>query len=84
MAMALERALALDVEGEILVVTNHEQAALVAASCKGLSTADKSRIVVLGEPKARNTAPAVDKKEEEGAAEGAATEAPKAAEKKSN
>lgn len=59
MAMALERALALDVEGEILVVTNHEQAALVAASCKGLSTADKSRIVVLGEPKARNTAPAV-------------------------
>jgi mannose-1-phosphate guanylyltransferase/mannose-6-phosphate isomerase len=59
MALALERALALNVAGEILVVTNHEQAALVADSCKGLSTADKGRIVVLGEPQARNTAPAV-------------------------
>lgn len=59
MAMALERAFALDVEGEILVVTNHEQAALVAAACMGLSASEKGRIVVLGEPRARNTAPAV-------------------------
>jgi mannose-1-phosphate guanylyltransferase len=59
MAMALERASALDVEGEILVVTNHEQATLVAEACSGLSAADKRRIVVLGEPRARNTAPAV-------------------------
>ncbi len=59
MAMALERAFALEAEGEILVVTNHEQAALVAASCAGLSSAEKDRIVVLGEPAARNTAPAV-------------------------
>ena len=59
MAMALERALALDVRGEILVVTNHEQAALVAATCAGLSAAAKNKVVVLGEPQARNTAPAV-------------------------
>ncbi|MFH2115816.1 MAG: mannose-1-phosphate guanylyltransferase [Spirochaetota bacterium] len=59
MAMALERAIALEAEGEILVVTNHEQAALVATACTGLSSADKDRIVVLGEPAARNTAPAV-------------------------
>jgi len=59
MAMALERALALDVEGEILVVTNHEQAPLVAAACAGLSRVEKGKIVVLGEPSARNTAPAV-------------------------
>jgi mannose-1-phosphate guanylyltransferase len=59
MAMALERARALDVAGEILVVTNHEQASLVAGTCKGLSAAEKGRIVVLGEPSARNTAPAV-------------------------
>jgi mannose-1-phosphate guanylyltransferase len=59
MAMALERAFALEPEGEILVVTNHEQAALVATSCAGLSAAEKDRIVVLGEPAARNTAPAV-------------------------
>jgi mannose-1-phosphate guanylyltransferase/mannose-1-phosphate guanylyltransferase/mannose-6-phosphate isomerase len=59
MAMALERAFALEVDGEILVVTNHEQAPLVAAACAGLTTAEKDRIVVLGEPAARNTAPAV-------------------------
>ncbi|MGD9941104.1 MAG: mannose-1-phosphate guanylyltransferase [Clostridia bacterium] len=59
MAMALERAFALEVEGEILVVTNHAQAALVATACAGLSAAEKDRIVVLGEPAARNTAPAV-------------------------
>ena len=59
LAMALERAFALDVEGEILVVTNHEQAALVADACAGLTQAKKDRIVVLGEPAARNTAPAV-------------------------
>jgi mannose-1-phosphate guanylyltransferase len=59
MAMALERALALEVDGEILVVTSHEQASLVAAACSGLLQADRDKIVVLGEPRARNTAPAV-------------------------
>lgn len=59
MAMALERALALQAPGEILVVTNHAQAELVTLACDGLSRRDKNRIVVLGEPQARNTAPAV-------------------------
>jgi mannose-1-phosphate guanylyltransferase/mannose-6-phosphate isomerase len=59
MSMALERALALEPEGEILVVTNQAQSDLVVDACAALPEAARSKIVVLGEPRSRNTAPAV-------------------------
>jgi mannose-1-phosphate guanylyltransferase/mannose-1-phosphate guanylyltransferase/mannose-6-phosphate isomerase len=55
----LERSQALDPEGSIIVVTHESQIPLIAEQWKGVTASKTHRRVILPEPMARNTAPAL-------------------------
>jgi len=55
----LERALAIKSDGKIIIVTHNSQSAGCLEVCEKLSPSDKEKIIILGEPEARNTAPAL-------------------------
>jgi mannose-1-phosphate guanylyltransferase/mannose-6-phosphate isomerase len=59
-SLAVERALALTGEaGRVIIIAGKSHLALVLESCAGLSAASKKRLVIIPEPLAKNTAPAV-------------------------
>jgi mannose-1-phosphate guanylyltransferase/mannose-6-phosphate isomerase len=55
----LERALALGIEGKIVVVTHEDHVPVTREECRKLDKKSLEKIVVLAEPIARNTAPAL-------------------------
>jgi mannose-1-phosphate guanylyltransferase len=55
----LDRALALEPAGRIVVVTHREHVAGAQEECRDLAEATRERIVILAEPIGRNTAPAI-------------------------
>jgi mannose-1-phosphate guanylyltransferase/mannose-1-phosphate guanylyltransferase/mannose-6-phosphate isomerase len=54
---AMERGLA--VSGRLIIITGKGQIPHVLDACDSLSAAEKGRVVLIGEPLARNTAPAI-------------------------
>jgi mannose-1-phosphate guanylyltransferase/mannose-1-phosphate guanylyltransferase/mannose-6-phosphate isomerase len=59
-SMAVERALALTKEkGKVIIITGNAHIPHVVADCSKLKASDKKRVLVIGEPVAKNTAPAV-------------------------
>jgi len=59
--MALQRALAVteSAKGRVIVITGTAHIPHVAADTAKLSSAEKKRVIVIGEPVAKNTAPAI-------------------------
>jgi len=55
----VERAIALKIDGSILIVTHQTQVEGCIEACSKLQQEFKEKIVILGEPEARNTAPAL-------------------------
>lgn len=55
----LDRAFALGIEGKIYVVTHQDHVESAASECDGLPADQRNRVVMLAEPAARNTAPAL-------------------------
>ncbi len=55
----LERAFALNVEGHIIIVTHQNQVEGCIAACRDFSEDQRGKILILAEPIARNTAPAL-------------------------
>ena len=55
----LDRALALEPAGRIVVVTHQDHVAGAQEECRDLDAATRERIVILAEPIGRNTAPAI-------------------------
>ncbi len=58
LVLTLERALALDITGEIYIITLKEQLDAVINECRKLKTGS-DKIIILPEPEPRNTAPAI-------------------------
>jgi len=58
-SMAVERALALTGNGRVIIITGKSHIPLVIADAAKLSAAEKKRLIVIGEPVAKNTAPAI-------------------------
>jgi mannose-1-phosphate guanylyltransferase/mannose-1-phosphate guanylyltransferase/mannose-6-phosphate isomerase len=60
-SMSLERALRIvtDNDGRVIVITGKKHLPLVIDACSGLSDAEKKRLVLIPEPEAKNTAPAI-------------------------
>ncbi|MFP3091099.1 mannose-1-phosphate guanylyltransferase [Treponema sp. TIM-1] len=57
---ALERALAVTGgEGRVIIITGEGQVPHIIGACAGLDEKDRKRLVVIPEPQAKNTAPAV-------------------------
>jgi len=58
--MSLERALAVtDNSGKVIIIAGKAHVPHVAADCAKLSAAEKKRVLVISEPAAKNTAPAI-------------------------
>ncbi len=55
----LDRAFDLGIKGAIYVVTHQDHVEAAVAECDGLSPVDRRRVIILAEPVARNTAPAL-------------------------
>jgi mannose-1-phosphate guanylyltransferase/mannose-6-phosphate isomerase len=55
----LKRAMALNVTGRILIVTHQSQVEGCLTECRSFSPEEQNKIVILAEPIARNTAPAL-------------------------
>lgn len=55
----IRRAAALDVPGDILIVAHRDHVAPIVEECGTLLAEIREKIVVLGEPEAKNTAPAI-------------------------
>lgn len=55
----LERAFSLKLEGYLLIVTHESQVEGCLQECYRLPAAHRKKVVILGEPEARNTAPAL-------------------------
>lgn len=55
----LERAFALNLEGFVLIVTHQLQIEGCLEECSRLSAGQRKKVIILGEPEARNTAPAL-------------------------
>ncbi len=55
----LERAFALDVEGRVIIVTHQSQVEGCVAACRDFSGEQRRKVLILAEPVARNTAPAL-------------------------
>jgi mannose-1-phosphate guanylyltransferase len=60
-SLSLERALriVLENDGKVIVVTGKAHLPFVIADCSKLSAAEKKRVVLIPEPEAKNTAPAI-------------------------
>jgi len=58
-SMSVERALALSGNGRVIIITGKSHIPHVIADAAKLSAAEKKRLVVIGEPVAKNTAPAI-------------------------
>jgi mannose-1-phosphate guanylyltransferase len=60
-SLSLERALLAvsENDGRVIVITGKNQLPLAVAACSKLSTAEKKRLVLIPEPDAKNTAPAI-------------------------
>jgi mannose-1-phosphate guanylyltransferase/mannose-1-phosphate guanylyltransferase/mannose-6-phosphate isomerase len=57
---AVERALAvIDRDGRVIIIAGKGHVPRIAEACAALSAADRSRLVLIPEPAARNTAPAI-------------------------
>jgi mannose-1-phosphate guanylyltransferase/mannose-1-phosphate guanylyltransferase/mannose-6-phosphate isomerase len=58
--LAVKRALALiDTNGRVIIITGYDHIPHVIEACSSLSAAEKKHLVVIPEPEAKNTAPAV-------------------------
>ncbi len=57
--VTLERALSLGITGEIYVITLKDQLEAVVEECRKLESSQVEKVVILPEPEARNTAPAL-------------------------
>ncbi|MDR1390733.1 MAG: NTP transferase domain-containing protein [Treponema sp.] len=57
--MAVDRALAVTGRGNVIIVAGRAHAARIIAACEAYSKAARGRIIVIPEPLARNTAPAI-------------------------
>ncbi|MDA3852427.1 MAG: mannose-1-phosphate guanylyltransferase [Spirochaetaceae bacterium] len=55
----IERALSLKIDGKILIVTHFTQIQGCLEECGKLNQEDQKKMVILGEPQAKNTAPAL-------------------------
>ncbi|MDC7218342.1 MAG: mannose-1-phosphate guanylyltransferase [Spirochaetales bacterium] len=55
----LERAFALNMEGKVIIVTHQSQVEGCIEACRDFSDEQREKVVVLAEPIARNTAPAL-------------------------
>jgi len=58
-SMAVERALALTTSGRVIIIAGKSHVNHVIADAAKLSAAEKKRLLVIGEPAAKNTAPAI-------------------------
>jgi len=60
-SLSLERALRVvsENDGRVIVITGKTQLPFAVAACSGLSADEKKRLVLIPEPDARNTAPAI-------------------------
>jgi mannose-1-phosphate guanylyltransferase/mannose-1-phosphate guanylyltransferase/mannose-6-phosphate isomerase len=56
---AVERGLAVTAGGRVIIIAGKGHAAHVVAACAPLTEAEKARIILIVEPRARNTAPAI-------------------------
>ncbi len=55
----IERAASLGIDGKILVVTHKDHVKAALKDCQGLSPETRKRVVILAEPEAKNTGPAL-------------------------
>jgi len=60
-SLSLERALKVvaETDGRVIVIAGKSHLPFVIAACSGLSAAEKKRLVLIPEPQAKNTAPAI-------------------------
>jgi mannose-1-phosphate guanylyltransferase/mannose-1-phosphate guanylyltransferase/mannose-6-phosphate isomerase len=60
-SLSLERALQVvpESDGRVIVITGKDQLPFVLTACSSLSTPEKKRLVLIPEPDAKNTAPAI-------------------------